>query len=376
MKRNNLLLFLMVGFGVIIIMFFSISAKSKNFSGEDAIKTREELDKILTRARESCGGASITLGVLVGNEIVYANAFGVTNIDNPKPVTTRSLYHMASVSKPFVATAIMQLVEKGKIDLDQKLIYYLPYFKLADEHYKEITIRQMLNHTAGIPDVYNYEWDKPQYDDGAAERYIRSLKNEKMIAVPGKVMRYSNMAFDILADVIARVSGVTFEKYMKDNIFIPLEMNDTTYLKKEVPDKLATFAHVVSGNGYWGKVVVSPVYPYNRAHAPSSTLHSNVIDMMKWGMVNLNKGEYKGKRILQASSYDILWKPTRGGIGLSWVISSYNGLTLIWHSGADTGFRSYFVMVPAKNIAIVSMGNSSTCNPYQVVMSTLEFLLR
>jgi CubicO group peptidase (beta-lactamase class C family) len=113
---------------------------------------------------------------------------------------------MPSISKPFVATAIMQLVEKGKIDLDAPVVTYLPYFKLDSEQYKVITIQHMLSHVSGMPDVMDYEWDKPQYDAGALERYVRSLAEEKTRRKPGENFAYSNMAFECLGNVIAKVS--------------------------------------------------------------------------------------------------------------------------------------------------------------------------
>lgn len=345
-------------------------------------KIREKLDKVMQQYKEVSELAGFSIGVLKDHKVIYAKAFGVRNLDTKKPVTTRSLFHMASVSKPFVATAVMQLVEKGKLQLEGKLVEYLPYFKIDDERYKDITIGQMLSHTSGLPDVQDYEWDKPQYDDGAAERYIRSLTKEKMIADPGKMFNYSNMAYDILADVIARASGMTFEAYMKKHIFKPLGMKDSTFLKKEVPQELANKAHVISPALDF-KVVVSKVYPYNRAHAPSSTLHSNVEDMFQWAKANLNGGVLKGKRILKPAGHQLMWTPQVKGIwgnehravGLSWFIDNYKGHKTISHGGGDVGFRTYFLLVPEKSIAVVTMGNSDTFPSDNVAFAALDTLL-
>jgi CubicO group peptidase (beta-lactamase class C family) len=92
---------------------------------------------------------------------------------------------MASITKPFVATALMQLVEQGKVHLDDPVVKYLPCFALKDRRYKEITVRQMATHTSGMPDVRNYFWDKPEYDDGALERYVRSLGDKTLRFAPG-----------------------------------------------------------------------------------------------------------------------------------------------------------------------------------------------
>src|SRR3977135_2970518 len=126
------------------------------------------------------------IGVVKDGKLIYAKGFGEAKLGGNRPVTSRSLFHMASVTKTFVATAVMQLMEKGKIDLDLPLTRYLPYFRLNDERYRAITIRQMLSHTSGIPDTVNYNWDKPEYDAGALERLVRSISDQKLVMAPGE----------------------------------------------------------------------------------------------------------------------------------------------------------------------------------------------
>lgn len=319
----------------------------------------KKLDGYITQISSKFEIPGIAIAITKADKIIYKRAFGVRNLKSKESLKPEYIFHMASVSKTFVATAIVQLVERGKIDLDQKLVTYLPYFKLADERYKDITIRQMLNHTSGMPDVNDYQWDAPQYDEGAAERYVRSLKTEKMIAAPGNRFRYSNMAFDVLGDVIAKTSGLSFEAYVKKNILDPLGMKNSTFLKKEVPDKLLTSPHI------WKlKPAVSDVYPYNRRHAPSSTLNSSVVEMANWAIANLNKGKFNGKRILKEESYDLLYGNSakvnsRTSIGLSWFLGNHKGVKTISHSGSDTGYTSFFSMLPEKDIGIIVLSNYS-----------------
>jgi CubicO group peptidase (beta-lactamase class C family) len=149
----------------------------------------------------------LAIGVVKSGRLIYAQGFGVNKIGGTSPIRSRSIFHMASVTKTFVGTAVMQLVESGKIDLEAPLIRYLPYFRLADERYRAITIRQMLSHSSGIPDVNDYHWDKPEFDDGALERYVRSLAAKKLTFPPGAKFGYSNPAYETLGDVIAKVSG-------------------------------------------------------------------------------------------------------------------------------------------------------------------------
>jgi CubicO group peptidase (beta-lactamase class C family) len=264
---------------------------------------------------------------------------------------------MASITKPFVATSIMQLWGAGKIDLDAPVKKYLPYFQLKDERYASITVRQMLSHISGMPDVQDYEWDKPQYDDGALERYVKSLTDKSLIAAPGTKFQYSNMAYGVLGDVIAKVSGESFEDYVRHHILEPLNMKSSTLLVKKADPKLLTSPHVL-GKSY--DTEVSKVFPYNRMHSPSSTLYSNVMDMCRWAMANMNRGELDGKRILKASTYDVMWKPASEQwqqIGISWFLRKYKDYKVVTHSGGDTGFVSNLVMIPEKSIAVVMMSN-------------------
>ncbi len=251
----------------------------------------------------------------------------------------------------------MQLWEKGKLDLDSPVVRYLPYFRVKDERYATITVRQMLSHISGMPDVEDYEWDKPQYDEGALERYVKSLTDKSLIAAPGTKFQYSNMAYEILGDVVAKVSGESFEDYVKHHILEPLKMQSSTLLVKKASPQFLTSPHVV-GSSY--DVEVSKVFPYNRMHSPSSTLYSSVLDMSRWAMANLNRGELDGKRILKSSTYDLMWKPAGEQfqqIGISWFLRKHKEHSTVGHSGGDTGFASNLVMIPDKSIAVVMMSN-------------------
>lgn len=318
-----------------------------------------EIEQLVLRQQEAFDAPGLAVGVIEDGEIIYADAHGVQGLGTKKPLSTKSLFHMASVSKPFVATAIVQLIEKGKIQLDDQLTDHLPYFTMSDERYKDIRISHMLNHSSGIPDVEDYEWDKPEYDDEAAERYARSLDTIELDFAPGKKYNYSNAAFDILCDVIAKVSGMTFEDYIKKNIFEPVGMINSTFYQPEVKKELATQPHILGDSLHR---IVSKVYPYNRKHAGSSTLHSNVEDMLLWAEVNLNKGIIDGKRIYEESSYDLLTTAQtkvneRRSVGLSWFLSSLNESPAISHQGGDLGYSTFFALLPEKKSAVVLMTN-------------------
>ena len=279
-----------------------------------------QIDAYLSKQVQKKGIPGLTAAVVRDGNVVYSSAFGVGSSGKSEKLTPQHVFHFASVSKPFVATALMQLVENGKLSLDDPPTRFCPYFRLADERFRQITIRQMLNHTSGMPDVVDYEWDNPQFDENAAERYVRGMASQRLLSSPGNGWHYSNMAFDVLGDVIAKSSGSSFEEYAKANILEPLGMNHSSFNYRKIDKKLRTTGHV--GN----PAKVSDVYPYNRRHAPSSTFNSSVAQMIRWMQVNLNRGELNGRRILKAENYDLLWNSTTTKspqgfqVGLSWFL--------------------------------------------------------
>ncbi|QEK11223.1 beta-lactamase family protein [Crassaminicella thermophila] len=320
----------------------------------------------------------LAIGITKQNEIVYAKGFGVMNIKSNDPVTEETIFHMASITKTFVAAAVMQLVEKGKVDLNKPVVEYLPYFRLKDNRYKEITILQMLSHTSGIPDCTDYCWEKPEYDEDALERYVRSIEDISLLYEPGTKFYYSNIAYEVLGDLVSKVSGESFETYVINNILIPLEMKNSTLLTIEREPKLLASPHIKNEEK---KVVVSKVYPYNRVHAPSSTLTSNILDICKWSIANLNRGELDGVRILKEDSYDVLWKkvanikPNEEDIGISWFIRNYSKYKMVGHEGRDIGFRTSLGLIPKKYISVCVLANIDSAPTKKIMMKAFDSML-
>ncbi len=208
-------------------------------------------------------------------------------------------------------------------------------------------------------DVLDYEWGSPQYDEGAAERFVRAMATDGMLWAPGGGWRYSNKAFDSLGDLIAKVSGLSFEDYVQEHILDPIGMQESSFIYPEIDEDLRTSGHVGTPPR------VSDVYPYNRRHAPSSTLNSSVSQMVNWMLVNLGRGELNGQRILPRESYDLLWQPSTDNmedgvrVGLSWFLSDYEGHPVVSHGGGDTGFRSFILLMPDDGIGVVIASNWS-----------------
>jgi len=365
----------------LIVITGHISAQNLEKQVDDYLKEQIQLNGI----------PGICTAIVRDGKVVYSRAFGVRELGKKETLTPENVFHFASVSKTFTATAIVQLIEKGKLKLDEPLVTYLPYFRLADERYKDITIRQIVNHTSGITRVEDLEWDKPQFDEGAAERYVRSLSNDTLRAAPGIHYFYTDKAVDMMADLISKVSGIPFEEYVKENIFKPLGMDHSSFIYPEIDNALRTTGHM--GN----PAKPSKVYPYNRAHTPSSTLNSNVVDMSHWLIANLNRGELNGHRILKADSYDLLWKPSTSldiesefnafqlehfmqfspvTHGINWYLGEFHGHFVVFHAGVDTGFRSFEILLPNELIGVVIASNWYYTDTPKLAADIVDLILK
>jgi len=333
---------------------------------------QERIDSYLETQLRTNGIPGLNVAVVRDGKVVYSGAHGVRELGKDEPLTPDNVFHFASVSKTFTAAAIVQLVEKGQLNLDDPVKKYLPYFQLADERLPGVTIRLAMNHTAGLPPWKDLDWAHPQYDEGAAERHLRSLAEEKLLWDPGSHYRYTDTDADLLGEVVTKVSGMPFEEYVRKNIFEPLGMIHSSFIYPEIDKALRTTGHM--GN----PASPSTIYPYSRPHAPSSTLNSSVVDMSRWLIANLNRGEIDGHRILKPESYKLLWTPsTKLDIqshfngyqrdhfryyapmthGLFWYLGELDGHRVVFHAGGDTGFRSFEILLPDDQIGVVVASN-------------------
>lgn len=189
----------------------------------------QELHTMLTRFMENGPFTGLQVGIVSEDKILFTGEYGSANVSTGEPVVNSTLFHQASVSKTFVVTAVMQLAERGQVELDSPIVSYLPYFRMNDERYHQITVRQLLNHTSGIPDEDDYAWDRPEYDEESLERYVKSISRRKLLSEPGLLFAYSNIGYEILGDLIAKVSGLSFEEYISRNILEPAGMKSSSF---------------------------------------------------------------------------------------------------------------------------------------------------
>jgi CubicO group peptidase (beta-lactamase class C family) len=326
---------------------------------------------------------------VVRGEEVISRGFGVRDVGGGAPVTPETMFHLASVSKPFVATAIVSLAtardDGGPVlDLDAPIIEWVPEFTLADGRAGEVTARRLLSHSSGLPDVADYGWHDPQLGDDALSEFARSLSGWRLQAETGSAFSYSNAGFELLGLLLSRATGTTFENAVRHQVLTPLGMPNSTFLRGEVPGHLAASPHV-------GMPLSVPegAYPYTRRHAPSSTLHSNLVEMCRWLVAHFEPAEMAAEGSdrqwvrLDAGLLDLMSQPMvpvgdppwEEAAALGWAVGSYHGHRTLSHSGADPGFGSRLVLVPERRTGVVVLANSNTVPTSALAAAALDIAL-
>ncbi len=309
--------------------------------------------------------------VVKNQEMVWANAYGLADIENNIPVTTETLFTVASISKLFVATAIMQLYEEGLIDLNTDINDYLDYDIINPNFPNDpITVRMLLEHKSSLKDpegqMYNYQ-SQGDYDSDIStfiQNIITPTGNNYQgwyfsdTNNPGAVQLYSNIGFTILAVIIEHVKDMPYHQFVKENIFDPLCMDNTSFFFSDLenneiakPYKWENNNHVLLG--YYGIALY-----------PSALIKTNVLELSKFLIAYTGRGTIDGVKILESSSVDLLTPYDFSLDNLGWWNGTYWTFTFhapddeVWfHGGYMPGIRTRMNYYPSDSTGIIILTN-------------------
>ena len=187
----------------VLFSFLSLITILPGVTSADEVELKAVFDPIIEEMMAEKNIQGFVFSVVSKDDVLYKNTYGVKNMYSREPESNASLFHMASVTKTFVGTALMQLHEQGKLDIDQPVVEIVPYFVLVDSRYKDLTIRQFASHISGMPDFDSDPWHNPQYDEEALERFVRNFISHKFLThEPETVFQYCNTGYELLGDVI------------------------------------------------------------------------------------------------------------------------------------------------------------------------------
>jgi CubicO group peptidase (beta-lactamase class C family) len=331
-----------------------------------SVSAQTEVDNYLNGVYGKGVIPGFSIVVIKNDKVWFAKGYGVESLSDTKIFTPNTVTAIGSLTKSFTALAVMQLVEKGMIDLDGRLTEYIPWFRTANKDKSDkITVRMLLNNTSGLYGGVNPSFD---FTGKALENLAHSLEGVYIINEPGKSFEYSNVAFSIAGLLVSKVSGLTYSNYLEENIFKPLKMRKST----TDPEKFIAL-HSIYGH-YYG---ITKAIPARRAKEnesgefvpAGSVTRSCSADLANYLIFLLQGGQYEGKRIINNESLLEMWKPNSSFYGLSkddggennrvsyclgWMNTSIENRDIIYHQGS-TGTMSSCTMIDRKNKVAASI---------------------
>ncbi len=354
----------LLALGILARMLIGKTAKKYEFQ-EVEIKLNR-FDRVETyilsqMRRLRIPGAAIS--IIQGSRIVHQNGLGVSR-PHGSPPTPHTPFLIGSLTKSFTALAVMQLVEAGKVKLDAPVKKYLPWFRVADEEASSrITIRHLLNQTSGLPTLPGMSESNWDNNRDAIEKQVRGLCKVELNIPVGKKMEYSNLNYNILGQVIAAVSGNSYEQYIQEHIYDPLEMRHSYTSRSDAEnDGLAV------GYRHWFSIPVpAPQMPFPRGSLPSGYLVSCTEDMSRYLIAHLKEGRYKKTRVLSrtgmrelhsGASEMVTMGISSGLYAMGWLDTKIGDYRVYLHGGNVPDFSSYAVFVPDLDLGMVILFNA------------------
>ncbi|MBE0684237.1 MAG: beta-lactamase family protein [Anaerolineales bacterium] len=321
----------------------------------------EEVDAYVSTKMKELGVPGAALVIVQGDQIVHLKAFGVADRSG-RPVTPQTPFFTGSTGKSFTALAVMQLVEAGKVKLDAPVQTYLPWFRVADVHASEIiTVRQLLNMDSGLPQsIGRTQLANTDLSDSAIENNVRALADIELIAPPGERYEYSNSNYVTLGMIIQAVTGQSYETYIEEHIFQPLDMQNSFASKTEAEQN-----GLAEGFQKWfGIPVASPNLPFVRGSLPAGYLNMSAEDLGHYLIAQLNNGSYQGVSVLSPDGIAALHHPdiqmpgSTDYYAMGWEVQHFQDVGVIRHNGEVPGYTADMFLVPQKNLAIAMVMNT------------------
>lgn len=360
---------------IFLWMPFSVTSSTSALQPRDTSGAREAsafFDGLISDQMEAHHVPGAVAAMVQDGRLVFARGYGYANTAEDKPVVAdRTLFRLASISKLFVWTAVMQLVEEGKLDLDADVNVYLPDFQIPYSYPEPITLLHLMNHTAGFEErSLGTSARRPQDIQPLGEYLARNMPAR--VRPPGEVTAYSNYGTALAGYIVGQVAQMPFEAYVEEHIFEPLEMGRST-MRQPLPATLAS--HLASGHTYTDGVYEPKGVEWAQL-APAAGLSATATDMANFMIAHLQQGRFGDRRILQERTATRMQQqsftndPRVSGYAHGFAEATINGQRLLGHGGDMLYFHSALYLLPEQNSGFFVAFNGA--NGFAAVLNTRE----
>lgn len=334
----------------------SIAAAARPLGDSDLVLERK-VDRIFSRFSEGKRPGAAVL-VMRDGQVLIKKGYGYAHIGNKQKVTAETNFRLASVSKTFTSTAILMLRDRGLLDLDQKITDFFPTFP---DYGKSITVRQLLTHTSGFKEYFHV----------ASGHIKRPLTDQDVVGLmmrqtgtgfkPGTNYKYCNSGYAVLASIVAKVSGKSYARFLREEILEKLGMKNSRVFEDGVLVPSRAFGYVSTGAGF----SIEEIDRFSHVLGDGG-IYTSIEDLVAWSR-SLERGEILSRKSLaEAAKPGHLSSGAALNYGLGWRLDSYRGLGRAFHTGTSQGFRNIFVRIPSRRLTIVVLSNLRGNNPTEL----------
>ncbi len=338
------------------------------FAGTGApAEESSKVDALFAAVAQNAGpGAAVA--VIQDGKMVHQKGYGLANLEQGTSCTPQTKFRIVSLTKAFTAMAVMILHERGMLNLDDTIGKYLPDYPKGDQ----ITIRQLLTHTSGVqepvPDAKAFD-PLPAMNTPLEKRYAM-CRDEPLEFNPGERWSYTNAGYIVLGYLVERVSGQSYEVFLRENIFKPLRMDNTGY---DHPD--AVLKHRAAGYSRQGDTYKNAMYFNMSLFGPSGALYSTIEDMARWDQALYGDTLVKSELLRQAFTRAKLNDGTTADYGFGWVLGKNRGLEEIRATGMAPGFMAQIVRIPAQRFSVIILSNCDAVDALNLAHEIAEIYL-
>ena len=321
-----------------------------------------QIDRIMSAAYPPDQPGAAVL-VARNGEVIFRQGYGLANLEHKVPISPDTVFRLASATKQFTATAVLMLMERGRLSLDDEITKFLPDYPTAGA---KITVAHLLAHTSGIASYTDMpEWMGRLREDLTVEGLIDIFKDQPLMFQPGDKWAYNNSGYVLLGAIIEKASGQKYEDFIREHIFEPAGMKNSYYggYAKIIPQRAAGYER--EGDGYVHARFLSMSQPY-----ASGALLSTVNDMLRW-----NQALYSGK-LIKKDTLDLAFEPFKLNNGqetnyaCGWMIGQIKGHRVVQHGGGIFGFSTFTLSMPEDHVYVVLLSNDSGREPGASFLAT------
>ena len=350
---------------ILIIQSGALAQRPKPLATQPSAKAAK-IDEVMSLANKY---KLFNGSVLVAEhgKVIYKKGLGLANMEWEIPNTTETKFRLASVTKQFTATAVLQLVAQGKIKLDGKLSDYLPEYR--KDIGEKVTVHQLLNHTSGIPSYTGLPgfFQDVSRNPFKVDDFVKKYASNDLEFEPGSKFSYNNSGYFLLGAIIEKVTGKRYEQVLKENIFEPLGMKNTGYDHFDTLIQKRATGYQKSGDGYINAPYLDMSIPF-----AAGSLYSTVEDLYLWDQALYTDS------LLNAELKELMFKPNLENYAYGWTIRKAgfdDKIPVITHNGGINGFSTTIVRFPADKNLIVMLDNTATGGNIDRLSSELAKIL-